>query len=94
MYARDRSERIAGFTNVMRRAERIAGVMDLATWDLVVVCTPGTPAAGLLLVHAHQLTHEGKYLNAALRTGDPLVNIQLSSDGWFSKMPVYGNQFT
>jgi hypothetical protein len=76
----------------MRRAERIAGAMGLATWDLIVLRSPGTPAAGLLLVRAHQLTHEEKYLDAARRAGDLLVNIQLSSGGWFSEMPVYGNQ--
>lgn len=92
MYACDRNERVAGFTRVMRRAERIARAINLATWDLIVLRSPGTPAAGLLLVRAHQLTHEEKYLDAARRAGDLLVNIQLSSGGWFSEMPVYGNQ--
>ncbi|MGE0680285.1 MAG: pectate lyase [Candidatus Binatia bacterium] len=92
MYACDRSERVAGFTKVMRRVERIAGAVGLATWDLIVLRSPGTPAAGLLLVRAHQLTHEEKYLDAARRTGDLLVNIQLPSGGWFSEMPVYSNQ--
>lgn len=92
MYACDRDERVAGFTSIMRRAERIAGALGLATWDLIVLRSPGTPAAGLLLVRAHQLTHEEKYLDAARRAGDLLVNIQLPSGGWFSEMPVYGNQ--
>jgi hypothetical protein len=76
----------------MRRAERIAGALGLATWDLIVLRSPGTPAAGLLLVRAYQLTHEERYLDAARRAGDLLVNIQLSSGGWFSEMPVYGNR--
>jgi hypothetical protein len=46
----------------------------------------------LLFVRAYQRTHEEKYLAAARRAGDLLVNIQLSSGGWFSEMPVYGNQ--
>lgn len=91
MYACDRSTRVAGFTMVMKRAERLAGTMSLATWDLIVLRSPGTPAGGLLFVRAYQHTHEEKYLAAARRAGDLLVNIQLSSGGWFSEMPVYGD---
>ncbi|MBI3245896.1 MAG: hypothetical protein HYZ50_05260 [Deltaproteobacteria bacterium] len=92
MYACDRSTRVAGFTMVMKRAERLASAIGLATWDLIVLRSPGTPAAGLLFVRAYQRTHEEKYLAAARRTGDLLVNIQLSSGGWFSEMPVYGDR--
>lgn len=91
MYACDRSRRVAGFTTVMKRVERLAGAIGLATWDLIVLRSPGTPAAGLLLVRAYQRTHEEKYLAAARRAGDLLVNMQLSSGGWFSEMPVYGD---
>jgi len=92
MYACDRGERVAGFTTVMKRAERMAGAIGFANWDLIVLRSPGTPAAGLLLVRAYQLTHDEKYLDAARRAGDLLVNTQLSSGGWFSEMPVHGNQ--
>jgi hypothetical protein len=92
MYACDRSARIAGFTTVMKRAERLAGAIGLATWDLIVLRSPGAPAGGLLFVRAYQRTHEEKYLAAARRAGDLLVNIQLSSGGWFSEIPVYGDQ--
>ncbi len=92
MYACDRSARVAGFTTVMKRAERLAGILGFATWDLIVLRSPGTPASGLLLVRTYQRTHEEKYLAAARRAGDLLVNMQLSSGGWFSEMPAYGNR--
>lgn len=94
MYACNRSTRVAGFTAVMKRAEHIASAVGLATWDLVALRSPGTPAGGLLLVRAYQRTREDKYLAAARRAGDLLVNLQLSSGGWFSEMPVYGDQPT
>lgn len=92
MYTCERSTRVAGFTIVMKRAEQIAGTVGLATWDLIVLRSPGTPAGGLLFVRAYQRSYEEKHLAAARRAGDLLVNIQLSSGGWFSEMPVYGNQ--
>ena len=92
MYACNRNIRVAGFTSIMRRAERFAGAIGLAQWDLVVLRSPGTPAAGLLLIRAYQKTGNEKYLAAARRAGDLLVQCQLPSGGWFSEMPVYGNQ--
>lgn len=92
MYACDRNTRVAGFTTVMKRAEHLAGAVGLATWDLIVLRSPGTPAGGLLLIRAYQRTHEDKYLAAARRAGDLLVSLQLSSGGWFSEMPAYGSQ--
>lgn len=92
MYACDRNTRVAGFTTVMKRAEHAARAVGLATWDLIVLRRPGTPAGGLLLIRAYQRTHEDKYLAAARRAGDLLVSLQLSSGGWFSEMPAYGSQ--
>lgn len=92
MYACDRKTRVAGFTSIMKKAERLADMIGLANWDLIVLRSPGTPAAGLLLVQAYQHTHEDRHLIAARRAGDLLVNIQLSSGGWFSEMPVHGNR--
>jgi hypothetical protein len=69
-------------------AERLAGPLGLVTWDVVVVRSPGTPAAGLALVAGYRLTGRGEYLEAARRAGDLLVAVQLDSGGWFSEMPV------
>jgi len=92
MYVCDRGVRVAGFTSITRRAERIAGAVGLASWDLVVLRSPGTPAGGLLFLRAYQKTGDEPYLAAARRTGDLLVNVQLPSGGWFSEMPVYGKR--
>jgi hypothetical protein len=92
MYVCNEEVRVAGFTNITKTAERIAGALGLARWDLVVLRSPGTAAAGLLLVRAYQRVGRETYLAAARRTGDLLVNLQLRSGGWFSEMPVYGNR--
>ena len=78
------------FTLVMQVAEGVAAPLGLARWDLLVVRSPGTPAAGLLLLAAHRLTGRPEYLAAARRTGDLLVAVQLDSGGWCSEMPVEG----
>jgi hypothetical protein len=78
------------FTLVMQVAERVAEPFGLARWDLLVVRSPGTPAAGLLLLAGNRLTGRADYLDAARRAGDLLVAVQLPSGGWFSEMPVEG----
>src|SRR5262249_26084379 len=80
------------FTAVMQVAERVAEPLGLARWDLLVVRSPGTPAAGLLLLAGHRLTGRQDYLDAARRAGDLLVAAQLPSGGWVSEMPVEGAQ--
>jgi len=79
------------FTLVMQLAERVAQPLGLARWDLLVVRSPGTPAAGLLLLAGQRLTGRADYLDAARRAGDLLVATQLPSGGWFSEMPVEGD---
>jgi len=74
----------------MQMAEGVAAPLGLAHWDLLVVRSPGTPAAGLLLLAAHRLTGRAEYLEVARRTGDMLVAVQLASGGWISEMPVEG----
>ncbi len=78
------------FTLVMQAAETVASPLGLATWDLLVVRSPGTPAAASLLLAGHRLTGRPAYLDAARRAGDLLVATQLASGGWFSEMPAEG----
>jgi hypothetical protein len=81
-----------GATSIVNTAERIAGPFGLATWDLVVLRSPGTPAAGQLLVDAYRRAPRAEYLHAARRTGDLLIGLQLPSGGWFSEVPVHGTR--
>src|SRR5262249_31379906 len=83
-------ERPHPLTGVMPVAERSAPPPGLAHWDLLVVRSPGTPAAGLLLLAGHRLTGRAEYLAAARHAGDLLVAVQLASGGWVSEMPVEG----
>jgi hypothetical protein len=78
------------FTWVVRTGERALGPLGLATWDLVVMRSPGTPAAGLLLLEGWRRTGRPEYLEAARRAGDLLVATQLAHGGWFSELPVVG----
>jgi hypothetical protein len=73
-------------------AERIAGPLGLATWDTIVVRSPGTPAAGLALVAGHRRTGDARYLAAARRAGDLLLALELPGGGWFSEMPASGGR--
>ncbi|HEY8515624.1 MAG TPA: pectate lyase, partial [Candidatus Binatia bacterium] len=57
-----------------------------------VLRSPGTPAAGLVLLAAYRVTGEPRLLDAARRAGDLLVATQLSSGGWASEMPVHGKR--
>jgi hypothetical protein len=76
----------------LRIAERIAAPLGLATWDVVVMRSPGTPAAGLILLAAHRLTRRAEYLEAARRAGDVVVAAQLRSHGWFAEAPMQGDE--
>lgn len=78
------------FTLVVKNAERVLAPLGLATWDLVVVRSPGTPAAGLALLEGWRRTGRADYLAAARRAGDLLVATQLARGGWFSELPVEG----
>jgi hypothetical protein len=91
-YVCERGVRTWGATRIINTAERIAGPLGLANWDLVVMRSPGTPAAGLLLLHGYALSTRPAYLAAAVRTGELLLNTQLGSGGWFSEMPVHGDK--
>jgi hypothetical protein len=82
--------RSRGATGIIETAERVASPFGLATWDLVVIRSPGTPAAGTLLLNGYLRSGRPEYLAAAERAGDLLVNLQLSSGGWFSEVPVHG----
>jgi len=72
------------------RARRVAEPLGLADWDVVVVRSPGTPAAGLVLLDAWRRGGDPADLAAARRAGDLLIALQLPSGGWFSEVPVHG----
>jgi Pectic acid lyase len=71
-------------------ARRLAAPLGLDRWDVVVLRSPGTPAAGLVLLDAWRRSGEARYLAAARRAGELLLQLQLSSGGWFSEVPVHG----
>ena len=79
-------------TKIVVRAGQVATLLGLEEWDLVVMRSPGTPAAGLVLLDAYRHTGEQRLLAAARRAGDLLVATQLSSGGWASEMPVHGTR--
>lgn len=79
-----------GVTKIVNLGARVTSALGLPLWDLVVLRSPGTPAAGLLLVEAWRRSGDPRYLEAARRSGDLLLDIQLPGGGWFSEMPVHG----
>lgn len=81
-------------TKIVIRATQVASVFGLASWDLLVLRSPGTPAAGLVLLEGYRLSGDERYLDAARRAGDLLVATQLRSGGWASEMPLSGNDLT
>jgi len=80
------------FTMVVRLASRLLGPLGLARWDLVVIRSPGTPLAGRVLLDGWRLEGDGRWLEAARRTGDLLVQLQRAPGGWLSEMPVEGSR--
>jgi len=76
--------RPAPSTVVVKIAERVASPFGLADWDLVVMRSPGTPAAILALVDGYERSGRAAYLDSAKRAGDLLLRTQLPSGGWYS----------
>jgi PelA/Pel-15E family pectate lyase len=72
------------------RARRVARLIGRDDWDVLVLRSPGTSAAGLLLLEAWRRGGDARDLAAARRAGDLLVSVQLSNGGWYSEMPVHG----
>lgn len=77
-------------TAILLRAEAIAAPLGRDDWDVLVLRSPGTPAASLVLLDAWRRTGDERYRAAARRAGDLLVDAQLPSGGWASEMPVHG----
>lgn len=92
MYVCPPARGVHGVTKIVNLAARVRARLGLEPWDLVVLRSPGTPAAGLLLLEAWEETRDPRYLEAARRTGDLLLNLQLPGGGWFSEMPVHGRE--
>jgi hypothetical protein len=92
MYVCHSGVRVFGATAVVNVAERVGEAFGLADWDLVVLRSPGTAAAGEILLAAHERTGDDALLASARRAGDLLVNLQLPNGGWYSEMPVRGNR--
>jgi hypothetical protein len=77
-------------TAILLRARAIGETLGTADWDVLVMRSPGTPAAGLLLLDAWSRAGDPRWLEVARRAGDLLLATQLSSGGWASEMPVRG----
>ena len=69
----------------------VAGAAAANVGDLVVMRSPGTPAAILALVDGYERSGRAAYLDSAKRAGDLLLRTQLPSGGWYSEMPVEGD---
>ena len=74
------------------RARRLAEPFGLATWDVAVMRSPGTPAAGLVLLEAWRLGGDPRDLAAARRAGELVLALQLYNGGWYSEVPVHGTR--
>jgi len=79
-------------TKIVVRAGQIAAPFGFDDWDLLVLRSPGTPAAGLVLLDGYRASGDERYLAAACRAGAMLIATQLSSGGWASEMPVHGDR--
>jgi hypothetical protein len=77
-------------TRILIRARHIESWLGGPRWDVLVVRSPGTPAAGLVLLDAWTRWRDPQYLAAARRAGDVLLAAQLGSGGWASEVPVRG----
>ena len=78
-------------TRILVRARQIESWLGGPRWDVLVVRSPGTPTAGLVLLDAWTRWRDPRYLAAARRAGDILLAAQLGSGGWASEAPVRGN---
>jgi hypothetical protein len=83
-------ERVHPHTDPLQFAEKVAKPFGLNDWDLVVMRSPGTPAAILALLRGHRLLGDDRYRDAAMRAGDLVVALQMRTGGWFSEMPAEG----
>jgi hypothetical protein len=88
VFAAAPGERPLPFTQIMQIAERLAGPFGLASWELLVLRSPGTPAAALELLAGGIPARSAVYEGAARRAADLLADVQLESGGWFSEMPL------
>jgi hypothetical protein len=77
-------------TRILIRARQVEGWLGGPRWDVLVIRSPGTPAAGLVMLTAWKRWGVGEHLAAARRAGDLLAEVQLPSGGWASEMPVRG----
>lgn len=87
-FAHPPERRAEPYTWLVKTAERLAAPFGRATWDLVAIRSPGTPAAGLLLLE----DGSPAAVEAARRAGDLLVATQLDTGGWPSELPVHGRE--
>lgn len=83
-------ERVHPHTDPLQFAERVAKPFGLNDWDLIVMRSPGTPAAILTLLRGYRLLGDERYREAAVRAGDLLLALQMRTGGWFSEMPARG----
>ncbi|MDG2308054.1 MAG: pectate lyase [Candidatus Binatia bacterium] len=81
-----------GVTKIVNLGVRVRSTLGLEPFDLIVMRSPGTPAAGLLLLEAWERSGEERFLDDAKRTGDLILDLQLPGGGWFSEMPVHGRE--
>jgi hypothetical protein len=88
VFAAPPGERAHPFTQILQIAERVAQPLHVASWDLLVLRSPGTPAAILELLAAAVPERQADYDAAARRGADLLATVQLDSGGWFSEMPL------
>jgi hypothetical protein len=88
VFSAEPGQRPRPFTQILQVAERLAGPLGLASWDLLVLRSPGTPAAALELLAGGVPDRDAAYEDAARRAADLLATEQLESGGWFSEMPL------
>ncbi|HWP67575.1 MAG TPA: pectate lyase [Candidatus Limnocylindria bacterium] len=89
VFAAPPGKRPQPLTQVVGLAERLAAPLGLATWDLLVLRSPGTPAAALELLAGGVPERQEAYDAAARRAAHLLADVQLEPGGWFSEMPLH-----
>ena len=82
-------ERVHPHTYPLRFAERVAGPVGLADWDLLAIRSPGTPTAILALVDGYRLTGVVRYRETAVRSAELLAAIQMRSGWCFSEITLH-----